>query len=227
MKNILFLDVCCGPCLSGVFPQIRKELTVFPIFQGDNINSYDEFLKREENFIKYLNIYNIKNFYIKKYNHDEWLDFIKGFENEKEGGKRCEFCFEYRIKNLLNILKENFDIFFNDIIKDNLDEFIKNNNFLIKKKNKNYLNLILQKNLIFYISTTLSVSKYKSYEKIKRIYSDSIFDAINLFNFDIIFLDKNFSNNYWYNKSIKISKALNLYRQNYCGCEFSIKKKKR
>lgn len=38
------------------------------------------------------------------------------------------------------------------------------------------------------------------------------------------FLDQNFNQSTIYKQSLKLAKKLNLYRQNYCGCEFSIKK---
>lgn len=33
-----------------------------------------------------------------EYNQVGWFESVKGFENEPEGGRRCERCFRYRMK---------------------------------------------------------------------------------------------------------------------------------
>ena len=66
--------------------------------------------------------------------------------------------------------------------------------------------------------TTLTVSPHKDA------------DIINLIGeglqhkYDIKFLRANFKKGDGYKRSIEISKQLDLYRQNYCGCEFALKK---
>ena len=66
-----------------------------------------------------------------------------------------------------------------------------------------------------YFSTTLSISPYKDAQAISRIGND-LSDK-----YDVKFLDKDFKKKDGYKKSAKLSKELRLYRQNYCGCEFS------
>ena len=65
---------------------------------------------------------------------------------------------------------------------------------------------------IEYFTTTLTVSRYKN--------SFKIFKVGNKYSG---FVEKNFKKNDGYARSIKISKELNLYRQKYCGCEFSLR----
>jgi len=71
-----------------------------------------------------------------------------------------------------------------------------------------------------YFTTTLSISPYKNSNKINEI-------GIKLQEkYDCSFLYSNFKLNDGYKKSIELSKKFNLYRQDYCGCEFSMKFKK-
>jgi len=64
--------------------------------------------------------------------------------------------------------------------------------------------------------TTLSVSPFKNFELIKNI-------ADNLGKkFNVKFLAKDLKQDNGYRKSIELSKALDIYRQNYCGCLFSL-----
>ncbi len=40
------------------------------------------------------------------YEKDKWLEMVKGLEEEKEGGKRCEVCFNLRLKETVHLAKE-------------------------------------------------------------------------------------------------------------------------
>lgn len=68
-----------------------------------------------------------------------------------------------------------------------------------------------------YFGTTLTVSPHKNAKMINEL-GDIL---INKFN--IKFLYSDFKKNDGYKKSIENSKKYNLYRQNYCGCKFSIR----
>jgi len=63
--------------------------------------------------------------------------------------------------------------------------------------------------------TTLSVSPHKNYDNIFRI-GKEIETKIG-----IKFLGGNYKKQDGYKRSIELSKEYDLYRQNYCGCEFS------
>jgi hypothetical protein len=66
-----------------------------------------------------------------------------------------------------------------------------------------------------YFTSSLSDSPYKDNEAVMQI-GQSIAKTLG-----VKFLDFNFSANDGYRKSISESKKLKLYRQKYCGCEFS------
>lgn len=64
-------------------------------------------------------------------------------------------------------------------------------------------------------ATTLSVSPHKNTEVINKVGHELSKDL------QIEFLPESFKKKDGYLRSIKLSKELNLYRQNYCGCSFS------
>ncbi|MDD6920701.1 MAG: epoxyqueuosine reductase QueH [Eubacteriales bacterium] len=64
-------------------------------------------------------------------------------------------------------------------------------------------------------STTLTVSPHKSFEKISKIGNKVSRDL------KVDYLDGNFKKNNGFKNSMDISKQMGIYRQNYCGCEFS------
>lgn len=66
-----------------------------------------------------------------------------------------------------------------------------------------------------YFTTSLSVSKYKSSKDLFQI-GEQIEKETG-----VKFLDINFKKDAGYEKCVALSKKLGIYRQNYCGCEFS------
>lgn len=66
-------------------------------------------------------------------------------------------------------------------------------------------------------TTSISISPHKNLEVINEV-GKSLSDY-----FKIDFIDINFRKQNGLLKTNQISKALNLYRQNYCGCEISLK----
>jgi predicted adenine nucleotide alpha hydrolase (AANH) superfamily ATPase len=64
-------------------------------------------------------------------------------------------------------------------------------------------------------TTTLSVSPHKDFQEIAKIGGTAaIRGGLN-------FLAEDFKKKDGYKRSIELSKAYDLYRQNYCGCEYS------
>ncbi len=66
-----------------------------------------------------------------------------------------------------------------------------------------------------YFTTTLTISPHKDAQAISRI------GARLGGKYDIKFLDKDFKKQDGFKKSVELARKLGLYRQDYCGCEFS------
>ena len=70
-----------------------------------------------------------------------------------------------------------------------------------------------------YFTTTLSISPYKNSDWINEIgfkYQEQ---------YGVNFMYSNFKKNEGYKKSIQLSKEYDLYRQEYCGCRYSLKER--
>ena len=66
-----------------------------------------------------------------------------------------------------------------------------------------------------YFTTTLSISPYKNAAKLNSI-GAALSDA-----YGVKYLYSDFKKKNGYKRSIELSQIYNLYRQDYCGCEFS------
>ena len=74
---------------------------------------------------------------------------------------------------------------------------------------------IAKENGYDFFTTTLSVSPYKNSEMLNQIGKE----LQEKYNINYLFSD--FKKKEGYKRSIELSREFNLYRQNYCGCEFS------
>lgn len=179
-KPKLLVHLCCGPCGSALSAELKKDYDVSLFFANSNLDTPKEFAKRAENAEKVAKEYGLP-LITEDYDHAEWLDLIKGLEDEPERGGRCLKCYEYRLKQTADKAEElGFD----------------------------------------YFTTSLSVSPYKDGQAIIHL-------GRNLgAKIKPKFLDRHFGSSDGFKKSVAKAKELGLYRQKYCGCEFSNKQGK-
>lgn len=104
----LLLHSCCGPCSSYVLSYLKSFFEIYVLFYNPNIYPADEFnIRKKEQFrlLTYPEFKNIK-FINSDYNSDDFFNAIKGWETEKEGGKRCEICYKLRLKKAAETAKK-------------------------------------------------------------------------------------------------------------------------
>ena len=86
------------------------------------------------------------------------------------------------------------------------------------KERMNSLFLYALNNNYKYVSTTMTVSRNKNSNYI-NIVGDEL---SNIYNNKVIFFHTDFKKNNGQDIGVEISKKYNVYRQDYCGCEYSL-----
>lgn len=172
----VLLHSCCAPCSSHVVTLLKEYFDVTVLYYNPNIYPLEEYLKRKNEQIKLLEILNIPIMDI-DYDHNEFKENVKGLEDKKEGGARCNKCFALRLEKTA---------------------------------------ILAQLNQFEYFCTTLTVSPYKNSQIINKI------GAILEQKYNVKYLYSDFKKKEGYKKSIELSKKYDLYRQHYCGCEYSV-----
>ena len=105
-KPKLLLHCCCAPCSSAVIERLKDYFEITFFYYNPNITPESEYELRKNEFEK-LGVKVISL----KYNHNEFLEVVKGFENEKEGGNRCKICIAQRLnKTFEYAVANNFDV---------------------------------------------------------------------------------------------------------------------
>lgn len=189
----LLLHSCCAPCSSYTLEYLSRYFRITLLYFNPNIMRKAEYEKRvaeQQRLIEALNskhetsetlntkheTLNHISFISGRYEPREFIEAVRGMEQEPEGGKRCWVCYSLRLEEAAKIAKEgNFDFF----------------------------------------CTTLSISPLKHADWLNEI-GEQLSEKHG-----IKWLPSDFKKKGGYKRSIELSKEYNLYRQNFCGCEYS------
>lgn len=181
-KPRLLLHSCCGPCSSAILERINEYFDIDVFYYNPNIDREEEFYRRADEqveLVKNLGLEDEIEVRVIKYDHDEFLDCVKGFEKYQEGGPRCFKCYRQRMEKAAEFAAEN-----------NYD----------------------------YFTTTLSISPHKDSQILNRLG-----DLLSK-EYKVKYLFSDFKKKNGFKRSVELTDKFNMYRQDYCGCEFSRRK---
>ena len=196
-KATLLLHSCCAPCSSHVLTVLQRYYDITIFFYNPNIYPEEEFALRKAELLKLIDILNKET-----------------LEKEKTN------AFEDKVFHETPI---NFAI-----VPYNPKEFydvIGGYEKALEGSPRCYLcyTLRLEKTAKYafengfdYFCTTLTVSPYKN-----AFWLNEAGKLISK-QYNIKFLQSDFKKNDGYKHSLELSEKYGLYRQHYCGCEFSL-----
>ena len=97
MREQILLHCCCAVC-AGYSIEKLLSLDFEPVLYWFNPNIYPafEYERRLNELIRYSKKLSLE-LILPKQSNDEWKEYVRGLEGEKEGGARCIKCFEYRL----------------------------------------------------------------------------------------------------------------------------------
>ncbi len=182
-KKHVLLHSCCGPCSTACIERLLPDYKITVFFYNPNITDSEEYEKRKEAQIQFINSFNRRvtdedkiSFMEGEYLPEDFYKVCAGYSNEPEGGLRCTECFRLRMERTAQVAARTGNPIF---------------------------------------GTTLTVSPHKNYPLISALGTEIA--AL----YGIEFLDMDFKKKNGFQRSIELSKEYGLYRQNYCGCEYS------
>lgn len=117
-KQKILLHSCCAPCSTAVIEKLAQDYDITIFYYNPNIYPEEEYFKRKNEEIKYIEILHKTQPQIKidmldcDYDNITFHNAVKGLENEREGGARCAVCFKVRLEKTAVVAKNNnYDIF--------------------------------------------------------------------------------------------------------------------
>lgn len=95
-KRIL-LHTCCAPCSSAIIEALMQSgITPVIYYCNPNIYPREEYETRKNECTRYAEALGLE-IVDADYDHEEWLDAVRGLEDEPERGGRCLKCFRMRL----------------------------------------------------------------------------------------------------------------------------------
>ncbi|MDR1997687.1 MAG: epoxyqueuosine reductase QueH [Candidatus Margulisbacteria bacterium] len=95
-KTKLLLHACCAPCASAVLENLAGEYALTLLYFNPNIQPAGEYQKRLGEFQKLKNKFTFE-LLAPDYAPQPWLNELKDWAAEPEGGARCARCFVFRL----------------------------------------------------------------------------------------------------------------------------------
>jgi len=193
-KPTMLLHSCCGPCSSYVLRVLQQYFNITVFYYNPNLYPDEEYIKRLNEQKRIIKIYN------------------KQAREKNKNANLAKKLLPIKIKTV----KFNPQEYYNAIIgQEDCSEGGKRC-YLCYQLRINKIAEIARKYKFSYFTTTLTVSPYKNADWVNELGGKAEK------TYEVKFLNSDFKKNEGYKKSIEYSKEYNLYRQDYCGCKFSI-----
>ena len=177
----LLLHSCCAPCSSYVLEYLSRYFEITVLYYNPNIYPPEEFgkrLKEQQKLLADMEFVHPVRLVEGRFEPEAFYQAAKGLEQEPEGGKRCEACYELRLREAAR-----------EAAAGGYDWF----------------------------ATTLSISPLKSAQKLMEIG-----ERLGR-EYGVPYLPSDFKKKNGYKRSVELSAQYGLYRQDYCGCVYSIR----
>ena len=190
----LLLHACCAPCSSYCLEYLRQYFDITVFFYNPNIMNEPEYRKRVEE----------EKRLIAEYNRQVDTGDFEGM-NSHEGARRIEIIEgDYIVRDYLDAVKGL------ESCPEGGDRCTKCFELRLEESAR-----IAKEKEFEYFTTTLTISPLKDAERLNRIGQEMGE------KYGIEFLSSDFKKKEGYKRSIELSHKFDLYRQDFCGCEFS------
>ncbi|MCR4823343.1 MAG: epoxyqueuosine reductase QueH [Treponema sp.] len=219
-KPSLLLHACCGPCSSYVIEYLSSIFDITIYYYNPNIHPKEEYFRRLEELQKFLTRFpdalkNSVKLVVDEYNPEEYFQATnvreeKDLQTEPEKGERCRRCYKLRMERAYSYAcKNNFDWFTTTLS-------------ISPHKDSEKINAIGQE------LEALEFQKINSPEQEKKQSDESFENQNNLTDRSLVkitkFLFSDFKKKGGFLRSTQLTDQYGLWRQDYCGCVFSMRK---
>lgn len=110
-KAKLLLHCCCAPCSSACLEKLFEHFDITVLFYNPNIED-SEYFRRKGELLRLIDETGWAKVIDCDREEQKFKEAVSGLEGEKEGGKRCEKCFNLRLEKTCSIAEsEGFDYF--------------------------------------------------------------------------------------------------------------------
>lgn len=194
-ETTVLLHTCCAPCSSAIIEaMIKNGITPVIYYCNPNIYPQEEYEIRKNECTRYAQSLGLE-IVDADYDHDNWLEAIRGMEDEPERGGRCLKCFKLRLLRTAEYAAGRG-------IKVITTTLASSRWKSLDQINEAGLWACRQVQEAFEMNNNQTVPSYDC----------------------VIWWDRNWRKNGLQERRLQIIKEYDFYNQLYCGCEFSMRK---
>ncbi|MGI6752399.1 MAG: epoxyqueuosine reductase QueH [Anaerovoracaceae bacterium] len=190
-KEKLLLHSCCGPCSAGALERLLREYDITVFFYNPNVTDSTEYGRRREAQITCIEAFN--------------REVLKGKESNQVGYVEGPYEPQAFFKTTMGMEDE----------PEGGRRCIKCFRLRLLKTAK----VAAEMGFKIY-GTTLSISPHKNYDLLCKI-GNQVLRYEEVGCQELQFLKDDLKKKDGFTRSVQLAKKFNLYRQNYCGCDFS------
>ena len=198
-ERTVLLHTCCAPCSSAIIEAMMQNgITPVIYYCNPNIYPLEEYEIRKEECTRYAKALGLE-IVDADYDHENWLEAMKGMENEPERGGRCLRCFKLRLLRTAQYArKRGIKVITTTLASSrwkSLEQINEAGQWAVSKAN----------DII---------------ETVDNLNEETIIPPTDC---DVIWWDQNWRKGGLQERRNQILKEYDFYNQLYCGCEFSMR----
>ena len=193
----VLLHTCCAPCSSAIIEAMMQNgITPVIYYCNPNIFPKEEYEIRKEECTRYAQALGLE-IVDADYDHETWLEAMKGLEGEPERGGRCLKCFKLRLLRTAQYARE---------------------------RGIKVITTTLASSRWKSLDQINEAGRWAC-DTLARIQeSGRMHETIPPEERDVIWWDQNWRKGGLQERRLQIIKEYDFYNQLYCGCEFSMPK---
>ena len=238
-KPTLLLHACCGPCSSYVIEYLAKIFNITIYYYNPNIHPKEEYFRRLEELKKFLERFpeatqNSVKLVEDSYNPEEYFEATNvrqevELQTEPEKGERCRRCYLFRMKRAYAYAcQKDFDWFTTTLSISPHKDSEKINVIGRELEEANFSSTVSRNegNLTESVKEEDELQRVKdmqvSFEE-STVESQKTNGSLKVAQ-QTKFLPSDFKKKGGFLRSTQLSEEYGLWRQDYCGCVFSMRK---
>lgn len=199
--TVVLLHTCCAPCSSAIIEaMMRSGITPVIYYCNPNIYPREEYEIRKNECTRYAQALGLE-IIDADYDHENWLEAMRGLETEPERGGRCLKCFKLRLLRTAQYARNRGIKVITTTLASSrwksLEQINEAGQWAVSRAN-DALGAV--------DASRLGVNNIPPEDG------------------QVIWWDQNWRKNGLQERRLQIIKEYDFYNQLYCGCEFSMRK---
>ncbi len=228
-ETTVLLHTCCAPCSSAIIEaMVQNGITPVIYYCNPNIYPREEYEIRKNECTRYAQSLGLE-IVDADYDHENWLEAVKGLEGEPERGGRCLKCFKLRLLRTAQYARERGMKVITTTLASSrwksLDQINEAGQWACQAVSSGKSRAFPDKGMESgSLSGNVQDIPDKEQESVCLSGKRQENTDADMIQSEVIWWDRNWRKGGLQERRLQIIREYDFYNQLYCGCEFSMRK---